>query len=62
MIRTPGSRSSASNTRAELIALAHGHDVQGRAVEHDVCTLARMVDLDPKAFEVAREVRRCRFG
>ena len=43
--------------RAKLVALAHGHDVERRAVEHHVRTLAGVVDLDAEAVEVAREVR-----
>ena len=57
MIRTPGVAVQRLEHRAELVALAHGHDVEGRAVEHDVRALARMVDLDPKAVEVGRELR-----
>ncbi|MNJ78471.1 hypothetical protein D3C77_762340 [compost metagenome] len=36
---------------AQLVALAHGDDVQRRAVEDDVGALAGRVDLDPEAVE-----------
>ena len=42
---------------AELVALGHPHDVEGRAVEHHVRPLALGVDLHPEAVEPLDDAR-----
>jgi hypothetical protein len=53
--RTAGFSSSDSNNQPQLVALGHGDDVVGRAVQHDVCALALGVDLDAEAIQLLEQ-------